>query len=93
MTNNVKVEIANLDNFLKESTEMTFNLEAKSMYTFKGSRYDWMNEKTAAKYPKLCEATEPILPAFPICIISKQIEKHFEDLTAYHHIPIHQPET
>ena len=45
-TNDVEVESANLDTFLKvEIIEMTFNLEAKSMYTFKGIGYYWINEK------------------------------------------------
>ena len=47
---------------------MTFNLEVKSMYTFKGIGYYWMNEKkkiTVAKYPKLYANVEPILLVFP----------------------------
>ena len=39
--------------FKKEFIKMTFNLEVKSMYTFKGIGYYWMNEETVAKYPKI----------------------------------------
>ena len=60
-----EVESANLDHFLwKEFTEMTFNLEAKSTYTFKGIGYYWMNGKTIAKCPKLWTTVEPILLAY-----------------------------
>ena len=39
-TNDVEVESANLDTFLKEEfIEMSFNLKTKSMYTFKGIGY------------------------------------------------------
>ena len=54
-----EVESANLDIFLiKEFIEITFNLEAKSIYTFKGIGYYWMNKKTVAKYPKFCATFE-----------------------------------
>ena len=46
----VEVENGNLDTFLKEDfTEMTFDLETKSIYTFKGWGYDCMNEKNCGK--------------------------------------------
>ncbi len=45
----IEVESANLDTFLKEFIEKIFNLELKSIYTFKGIEYHWMNEKTVAK--------------------------------------------
>ena len=46
------MESANLDPFLKEElTKMTLNLEAKSMCTFKGIGYNWINKKTVIKYP------------------------------------------
>ena len=38
---------------------MTFDLEAKSVYIFKGIGYYWMNEKTVAKYPKLLKLLSP----------------------------------
>ena len=44
---------------------MTFDLEAKSMYTFKRIGHNWMNEKTVAKYTKLVASGERILFAFP----------------------------
>ena len=48
--NDVEVESANLDTFLKEQfTEMTFALEAKSNDTFKGSGYYWMNREKKLK--------------------------------------------
>ena len=38
--NNVEIESANLDTFIKkEFIEMTFNLEVKSINTFKGIGY------------------------------------------------------
>ena len=38
--NDVKVKMANLENFLKEEfIDMTFDLKAKSMYIFKGIGY------------------------------------------------------
>ena len=44
-----------LNTFLKEEfIEMVFDFEAKSMYTFKGTWYTWIDEKTVAKYPKIC---------------------------------------
>ena len=50
--NYVEVESTN---FLKELTEVTFNLEAESMYTFKGIEYYWLNEKNCSKIPQaLC---------------------------------------
>ena len=42
--NNVEVESANLDTFLKEEfIEMIFNLEMKSMHTFKRIGNFWMS--------------------------------------------------
>ena len=60
--NNVEVESTNLVTFLKEEfIRMTFDLEAKSTYTFKGIGYCWRNKKTETKYPKLCATVEPLL--------------------------------
>ena len=43
---NAEVESANLDTFRKEEfIETTFDLEAKSMYIFKGSGYYLVNER------------------------------------------------
>ena len=56
-TNDVEVESANLDTFLrKKFIEITFDVEVKSMYTFRGIGYYEMNEKTVAKY----QTVEPI---------------------------------
>ena len=56
--------------FKKEFIKMTFNLEVKSMYTFKGIGYYWMNEETVAKYPKIFATyIEPILLTFPSAYI------------------------
>ena len=42
----LQIKSAKLDTFLKEEfIEMTFSLEAKAMYTFKGIGYFWMNKK------------------------------------------------
>ena len=44
-TNDVAVESASLDTYLKEEfIEMTFDHDMKSMYTFKGIGYIWTNE-------------------------------------------------
>ena len=61
------MESGNLGTFIKgEYTEMTFDLEAKLMNTFKGIGYHSMtNGKTIAKYPNLCAPVKPILQAFP----------------------------
>ena len=62
----VEVESANLDIFLKdEFIEMTFDLKSKSVHTFKGISYYWIKEKFVAKYPNFCANVEPILLAFP----------------------------
>ena len=63
----VRMKTANLDTFLKEEfIEMSFDLEAKSVYTFKGIEYYWINEKkNVTKYPKLCATLELVLQAFP----------------------------
>ena len=56
---------ANLDTFLKEKkTGITSDIKVKLMYTLKRIGYNWMNEKTGAKYPKLSVIIEPILLAF-----------------------------
>ena len=55
----VKVESANLDTFLKGFIEMTFDLEAKTVYICKGIGYYWMNEKTIARYSKLLKLLSP----------------------------------
>ena len=61
----VEVGSANLDNFLKEEfIEIDFASRSKAMYTFKGIGYYWMNEKSVAEHPKLCETIEAILLAF-----------------------------
>ncbi len=63
--NNVKVESANLDTFLKEEfIEITFDLETKSMYTFKRTVYYRMKEKAEEKYLKICATVYSILLAF-----------------------------
>ena len=56
--------------------EMTFNLEAKSMYAFKEIVYDWLNEKLVSKYPKLCATVEPILLAFLTSFSEESIFSH-----------------
>ena len=43
---------------------MTFDLEVKSVYTFKGTEYYWMKEITMAKYTKFCANVESILLDF-----------------------------
>ena len=50
---------------MEEFIEMTFDLEAKLVYTFKGIGHSWINVKTVAKYLKLWSTVEPILLAFP----------------------------
>ena len=79
---------------------MTFNLERKSKYTFKRIK---MNEKTEAKYPKLCVTVELILLAFPNFymvvsgfshvhyLLSKQ--KYFEHITWWFVAHTHKPAT
>ena len=53
------MESENLDSFLKEEfTEMTFDFDPKSMYTFERIGYYWMNEKNVTKYPKPCATVE-----------------------------------
>ena len=56
--NNVEIENANLDTFLKEVIKMTFDPQVKSIQILKRIGYYWMNLETVAKYP------EPILQAF-----------------------------
>ena len=48
---------------LEEFIEMTFDLEAKSMYTFNGIGCYWKN-KEKRNIPKLCTIVKPILLAF-----------------------------
>ena len=43
-----------LNTFLKEEfIKMSFDLEAKSMYTFNAITYYWINEKTVVKYSQV----------------------------------------
>ena len=51
-----EVESGNLDTFLKEFIEMTFDLEAKSIYVFHLKELDinWMNIKK--NYSKISQA-------------------------------------
>ena len=63
-TNDIEVECVYL-NIFKKNLLKGLDLEATSMYTFKGIRYYWMNEKTVVKHHKLCATVEPILLAFP----------------------------
>ena len=61
-----------LDTLLKEEfIEMTFDLEAKTMYIFKVIGYWWMNEKTVTKYLKFCATVEPSLLAFPLFVFAR----------------------
>ena len=51
----IDVKSANLDIFLvEEFTEMTFDLEVKSICVFRGIGYYWMNEKTSKISQTLC---------------------------------------
>ena len=50
--------------FTKEEFIEIIDLEAMSMYIFKGIGYHWMTEKTVAKYFKFCALVESILLAF-----------------------------
>ena len=62
---------------------LTLDFEVKSMYTFKGIGYNWMNEKTVAECLKHCATVEPISRSFP-CLyivesgISHETKKPFE---------------
>ena len=57
------MESENLDSFLLEKfIEMTFDLEAKSVYTFK--RIGYYRKKTLAKYLKVYVTLEPIWQTF-----------------------------
>ncbi len=47
----VEAERANLDTFHKEFIKMTFDLEVKSMYTFKRNWVLLDKQKTVAKHP------------------------------------------
>ena len=72
-----KVERASLDTFIKkEFIEMTFNLEAKSVYIFKGIGYYRMNERTVAKYSKLCATFKLTLLDFPSLYIVESTFSH-----------------
>ena len=68
---NDEVESRNLVSFLKEFIEMTFNLEANSIYAFKRNGIvldEWKKQnktKPVAKYLKSCVTAELILLAFP----------------------------
>ena len=82
------MENANYDFFLEEEfIEMTFDLEVKSMYTFKEIGYYWMNKKKNL-YQNILSFVQ--LLAFSkfvdgrICVLSCalftiQTEKHIED--------------
>ena len=62
----VEVKSVNSDNLLKEEfIEMTFYLEPKFMYTFKGIGNYWIHEKSVAEHSKFCATVEVILLVFP----------------------------
>ena len=84
-TNDAERESANLDTFLKEEfIKITFNLEAKSMYTFTGIGYHLLNEKTVAKYSKFCANVEFILQAFQSSYIVESGFNHMNHLHFEH---------
>ena len=56
---------------------MTFNLEVKSMYPFKGTGYYWMIEKIVVKYLKVCATVEAILLVFSTL---HMVESGFSDV-------------
>ena len=64
----VEVERANLNLLKEEFIEMTFKLEAKSMYTFKGIRYYWINEKTNKISPRSMQMLNLFYKLFKVYI-------------------------
>ena len=63
--NDIEVESANLDTFLKEEfDEMTFDLKAKFMYTFKEIGYYWLNEKLLQNIPSFEQMLSPFYEIF-----------------------------
>ena len=60
----IEVESTNLDSFLKEFIEMTFNLKMKSMYIFKGIENYRMNKKSRKVSQALSNScAHPISPS------------------------------